>query len=652
MTMQENEQTVLWQPSRDGSSNLEKFMDEIAQKYGLSFPDYQSFHRWSVEHTETFWTELLRLSPMIYSGNLRPAVLDKGFTADLVYNWFPGVKLNFAQNLLRARSKEAPVLSFIHETELQHTLNFGELTEVVSKLQQALRPFINSGEVLGAYMPNIPETVISMLAATSLGGVFTSTSCDFGVEGVLDRFSQSRPKVLVVAAGYTYNGKYICQREKILALSQRLDSVEKILVVDFVGRGFDFSDLPKAQLFSDFLKPFRTQEVEYTQTPFDHPVYIMYSSGTTGKPKCIVHGVGGVLLQHYKELKLHTDLKPREKLFYFTTCGWMMWNWLVSGLLVESEIVLYEGSPAFPSLKDFLTKLDGLSIEVLGTSPKFLKALSDDQTSIPSFKSLKTILSTGSPLLAEQFDYVYQNFPSKVQLASISGGTDILGCFMLGNPLTPVVRGEIQGPGLGMDVSSFDTQGLEILDREGELVCRKNFPSRPLRFLNDEGNEKFKEAYFQSYPGVWTHGDFITLTSRGSVRVYGRSDATLNPGGVRIGTAEIYAQTETLSFIEDSLCVGRPFEGDVQVMLFVKLKKGHHLTNELIKQIKLTIREKTTPRHVPSHILSVRDIPYTRSGKKMELAITRLLSGKELTNLEAIANPESLEDYQQHIKDL
>jgi len=520
----------------------------------------------------------------------------------------------------------------------------------VARFSVYLAGIIEEGDVLAAYMPNLPETLISMLAATSRGGIFTSTSSDFGVDGVVDRFSQSHPKVLVAASAYQYNGKIIDNLDKIKQLEEKLPTLEKIIVVDFLGLKPDLSAFKKAIPYEEAIEHSKeAPALEFKRVPFDSPSYIMYSSGTTGKPKCIVHSVGGVLLQHIKELGLHVDLKPKDNILYFTTCGWMMWNWLVSALYFKGVTTLYEGSPATPTLLDFMKNVRDEKVTVFGTSPKFLKALEERVTEkLPRFPKLRIILSTGAPLLPEQFDYVYSSIKKAVQLSSICGGTDILGCFMLGCPIVPVHRGEIQSLGLGMDVACFNEEGQPLTEQEGELVCRQSFPSRPLYFLGDDSGEKMKAAYFQRFPGVWHHGDFVTITERQTVKVFGRSDATLNPGGVRIGTAEIYRQTEQIGFIEDSLCVGRPNDGDVDVVLFIRLKLGEELDQDRVDEIKKFIRSQTTPRHVPKEIHAVSDIPYTRSGKKMELPVTRLLSGRNLTNIEAVVNPECLEQYKQY----
>ncbi len=633
---------AMWRPSqkRVDLAQMTHFQKEVEKRFEQSFRDYQSFHRWSVENSEDFWSFLLDYFDVQYSGEKKPICSDHGFSD---YGWFPHVKLNFAENLLRHDSGDA--LHFLHESGRQYKLSYPELRLKTGQLANSLKALLKEGDVLAAYMPNCPETVISMLAVSSLGGTFTSTSCDFGVEGVVDRFSQSRPKVLVAVNGYEYNGKKHDLMEKIEEVSIRLPFLEKIIVVDFLGTGVKAEG--KIVSWDDFLGEERS--LSFVKVPFDHPQYIMYSSGTTGKPKCIVHTVGGTLLQHIKELGLHTDLTKEKSILYFTTCGWMMWNWLVSSLFFGARVCLYEGSPGMPSLGEFFEIIKREEINIFGTSPKFLKALEDSgYTNSEPLESLETILSTGAPLLPEQYDYVYHHLKRDICLSSIAGGTDIIGCFMLGNPTIAVYRGEIQCLGLGMDVAAYDEKGQAIIGKEGELVCQKSFPSRPLKFLDDEKGERFHQAYFSVYENIWHHGDFIEITEQGGVKVFGRSDATLNPGGVRIGTAEIYRQTEQLPWIGDSLCVGREVDGDVEVVLFVKLAAGKSLTEDHLKEVKSVIRSNTTPRHVPRHVWAVTDIPYTRSGKKMELAVTRILAKRKLQNIEAVANPECLKEYEQY----
>ncbi len=637
---------IMWSPSKEQqeSSTMMGFMKFVEEKTAKSFQgNPEAFHDFSVKESDLFWKLLIDYLPLQIEGHMEPACTDHHFDH---YGWFPDLKLNFAANLLGVGADEDLALVGLHETLPTRELTFKELKEQVGRLMEVLRSTVGPGDVVGAYMPNILETVIAMLATSGLGATFTSTSPDFGVAGVTDRFGQSRPKVLFSVSSYTYNGKLIDMRDKLKEVMESLPDIETLVVVNFTGHDLDLSEIPRAKKYEDYVKDSVLAAPSFEEFPFNNPLYIMYSSGTTGVPKCIVHSAGGTLLAHAKELFLHTDLKPKDRILYFTTCGWMMWNWLVSSLLTGATTYLYEGSPGYPSLTDFVGKMDQLSLTHFGTSPKFLKSLEEsgyDQ----NFKlaSLRVLLSTGSPLLPEQFDFIYDKLKADLQVASICGGTDIIGCFMLGHPLKPVRRGEIQALGLGLDVAALSESGQRLFETEGELACMASFPNRPLYFLGDESGEKMRDAYFNKYENVWHHGDFVTLTKEGGVIVYGRSDATLNPGGVRIGTSEIYRQTEGLSFIEDSLCVGRENQGDVDVILFVLCKPDEELTPERIAEIKSLIRKNTTPRHVPREVIAVSGIPYTRSGKKMELAVTRLINGRELSNIQAVANPECLDQY-------
>ena len=638
----------LWTPSADRIkySEMTAFMQSVNREHKLELESYKALHNFSITHKDLFWKSLVNYFGVKYSGSLNPVLSEEGFEN---YTWFSNVELNFAENLLKKGKDNDTAINFQHESGNSKKVSYKDLRSEVKALQLFLKKNMSQGDVLAAYMPNIPETVVSMLATTSFGGVFTSTSCDFGIEGVLDRFGQSKPKILVAAVSYEYGKKSFDLVEKLLEIEKRIPSIEKIILVDFLGKGYDLSRFTKGVDYKTVIKDHLTHgEIEFSKLPFAHPVYIMYSSGTTGKPKCIVHSQGGTLIQLIKEQGLHCDLKQHKSLFFFTTCGWMMWNWLVSGLYFGSTIVLYEGSPVAPSPEYFFNIIERLGIHIFGTSPKFLKALQDSGVNFSKYPTLEMILSTGSPLLPEQFDFVYNHIKQDVLLGSISGGTDIISCFMLACPILPVYKGEIQCIGLGLDVQALDGKGLSAIETEGELVCAQTFPSRPIYFLDDEDKVKINSAYFDQTPGVWTHGDFVKITEHGGVIVYGRSDATLNPGGVRIGTAEIYRQTEGLHFILDSLCVGKPNNGDVDVILFVKLKDKEELGIDRKKQIKDLIKKNTTPRHVPREIIVVNDIPYTRSGKKVELAISRILSGKPVTNLEALVNPESLDEYYQY----
>ncbi len=620
---------------------LYQFQTKISEKYNESFKSYEDFHRWSCEKKTDFWKEVMLENEILFEGELDPVLEKESF---LEYPWFKNVKINFAENLLSKGKNSNIALTLLHESDLEKKYTYEELKLETARLQGYLKDHgFKKGDVLACYMPNIPETVISMLACTSLGGTFTSTSPDFGIDGVIDRFGQSRPKVLVMSAGYKYGDKYFDMIPRIKEITKEIDSIEKVIVVNFLGE-----EIQKQDHFDMFDEFSYENNLEFIKVKFSDPLYIMYSSGTTGKPKCIVHGVGGTLLQHIKELKYHTDLRASEKILYFTTCGWMMWNWLVSSLALGAEVVLFEGSPAFPSLDAFMKKIDSHGVHVWGTSPKYLRALEVyEWKNKYKFKNLRSLLSTGAPLLAEQFDYIDQVIKKDLHIASICGGTDIISCFMLGVPTKPVIRGEIQGLGLGMDVACFDSNGKSIVGKEGELVCQSSFVSQPIHFLNDESKEKISKAYFNKFENVWHHGDFITITNSGGVQVFGRSDATLNPGGVRIGTGEIYQQTEKLDFLEDSICVGKNKEGDVEVVLFVKLRDRSELSDEMRKEIKKIIKQETTPRHVPRIIHAVTEIPYTRSGKKMEIAVNRIINGRALDNIEAVSNPESLKDYKE-----
>ena len=637
--------TVVWKPSQEQiqKSQMYRYLCHVQQKYDAHIKDYSDLHRWSIRSPEAFWRELIYFFDVTGEGESEPSFNQVGWKE---YAWFPKLRLNFAENLLAKGIPTQPALTFLHESGHRKQLTYRELNSSVQKMQTALTGILEPGNVLAAYMPNMPETVISMLACTSLGGIFTSTSCDFGVESVVDRFGQTEPKVLITVGAYQYNGKHFDQREKIKLLANKLPSLKKIVIVDLLDEGPQLPDIPNTTDWKTFLSC-QTSPLRFLRVPFSHPLFIMYSSGTTGKPKAIVHGTGGVLLQHLKELILHTDLDKKDNIFYFTTCGWMMWNWLISSLYTGANIVLYEGSPSYPSLNNFLKMIDREDITHWGTSPKFLRALKDSgYDNNYELKSLKTILSTGAPLLPEQFDFIYDKIKDDTRISSICGGTDILGCFMLGNPILPVRRGEITSLGLGMDVVCYNSSGQPIFDTEGELVCRQSFPSRPLHFLKDSDGAKMKKAYFEKFPGVWHHGDFIRIDqSHGGVQVFGRSDTTLNPGGIRIGTAEIYRQIEILDYIQEGVCVGKNNGQDVDIILFVKMLAGEKLNQERTEQIKKIIRKGASPHHAPRYIYQVSDIPYTRSGKKMELLVSRIINSRQPDNLEAVANPECLQEY-------
>jgi len=611
-------------------------------------------HRWSVDHFEDFWKEMLKFSGIIYEGLEDPVIHLKN--KELITpggHFFPNIKLNFAKNLLRFRDNQTALVSI---TESRETLRYSykELFTAVGQVASRLQKMgVQPEDCIAGFLPNASEAVISMLAVASMGAAWSSCSPDFGVRGVLDRFGQIKPRILFAANAYIYNGKKFDCLEKIEKIVQSIPEIKKVVIIPFV---IDHpSESPalkeKAVTWNDFLDP-SANTLSFPHFLFNHPLYIMYSSGTTGIPKCIVHGAGGTLLQHAKELMLHSDLNRGDNIIYFTTCGWMMWNWLVSSLFVGATVTLFDGSPSYPDLKVLWKLADDEEITHFGTSAKFLGACRS-RNIIPKnkflLKKLRVVLSTGSPLLPEDFDWTYSNVKSNLQLSSISGGTDIISCFFLGNPVLPVHRGEIQCFGLGMDVASFDTNGQPVKAEKGELVCRKPFPSMPIFFWNDKYFTRYKNAYFDRMSGVWFHGDYIALTesqgTAGGIVVYGRSDATLNPAGVRIGTAEIYRLVETLPEVEDSIVIGQPWKGDARVVLFVKLSSGVSFSDELMVKIKKTIRSGATPRHVPAIIFPVEKIPYTISGKKVELAVLEVVQGRYPKNKEALADPTSLECY-------
>ena len=638
---------------------MQRFVTWVGQQYALQDPSYPELYRFSIEQPGEFWKALITFFKVKCSGELDPAVTDLGFER---YGWFPRLKLNFAENLLENGEENRIALKSLLENGEKREYSYKQLRQLVAGFQLQLGDSVGEDDVVACYMPNIGETVIAMLATAANGAVFTSTSADFGVDGVVDRFGQSRPKVLVCCAGYEYNGRYYDVLPKVESIVAQLDCIKKVIIVDRYNKNPTIKNIEHAEFWraADFVGTSKRTTnrhvgsvIHYVERSFSSPLYIMYSSGTTGKPKCIVHATGGVLLQHIKELGLHCDHNSNKNIFFFTTCGWMMWNWLVSSLFFGGTTTLYEGSPAYPSFDNFIDLISHEKVNIFGTSPKYLKALEDSKMDMREhdFSCLETLLCTGAPLLPEQYDFVYNRIKRDIMLASISGGTDIVGCFFLGNPLLPVYRGELQCAGLGMDVACLNDVGEVVVESEGELVCRQSFPSRPLCFLNDPDQKRIKDAYFSTFKGMWYHGDYIKITRHGGAQFYGRSDATLNPGGVRIGTSEIYRQTENLDYIEDTVCVGKKRSGDVDVVLFVKMKIGESLSQNRIEEIKQRIKVNTTSRHTPKVIIQVKDIPYTRSGKKIELAVSRIVNGKALSNKEAIANPECLEEYTHFFED-
>jgi acetoacetyl-CoA synthetase len=638
----------LWTPSPEHAqtTHLARFIDRIGSRVAPEVVDYDGLYRFSIEQPESFWSAVWEFGEV--RASVRGDRITAGWPAMPGTRWFPDARLNFAENLLRRRD-DGTAIEFATEGGLRRRLSWAELADQVARAAEGLRQAgVGQGDRVAGYLPNLPETVIAMLATSSIGAIWSSCSPDFGVQGVLDRFGQIRPKVLFAAAAYRYNGKTHDCTARLAELLPQLPSVERLVLVPHVADSVDPAGLgTKAVLWDDFAVA-NPPPLEFAQLPFDHPLYILYSSGTTGVPKCIVHGAGGTLLQHLKELLLHTDLRRDDRFFYFTTCGWMMWNWLVSGLAVGATLVLYDGSPFHPDGNLLWDLADELEIAIFGTSAKWIAAC--DKAGVKprqthELEKLRAILSTGSPLLPESFDYVYRDIKADVQLSSISGGTDIVSCFALGNPLLPVYSGELQCRGLGMKVEIRDDDGQVVEDETGELTCSQPFPSMPVMFWNDADGSRYRAAYFEKFEGLWSHGDYARLTPRGGVVIYGRSDATLNPGGVRIGTAEIYRQVEKLDEVLESLCVGQQWDDDVRVVLFVVLRDGVALDLALIERIRSTIRANTTPRHVPARVIAVPELPRTVSGKITELAVRDVIHGRPVKNTSALANPEALEHF-------
>ncbi len=636
----------LWQPApeRAAKTNLNRFIQLIG-KLDPEVRDWETLYQFSIDQPEDFWKAVWDFGGVI--SQTRGQRTTANWPAMPGTRWFPEARLNFAENLLKYQDDRCALL-FAGEDGSRRHISYAELNAQVAQVANALRRSgVQPGDRVAGYLPNLPETVVAMLGASAVGAVWSSCSPDFGVQGVLDRFGQIEPNVLIAAAAYRYNGKNFDCMGRVRELAGKMPSVEQIVIVPYMEPDPDLTGLPQAVTWDAFTANAEMQ-VNFEMLPFDHPLYILYSSGTTGVPKCIVHGAGGTLLQHLKELILHTDLKRDDSIFYFTTCGWMMWNWLVSSLAVGSTVVLYDGSPFHPDGNVLWDLADEADISIFGTSAKWISAC--DKAGIKPrqthrLEKLRAILSTGSPLLPESFDYVYRDIKTDVQLSSISGGTDIVSCFALGNPILPVYKGELQCRGLGMMVEIRADDGEVVMDQTGELTCSQPFPCMPIGFWNDPDGSKYRAAYFETHEGVWSHGDYARLTPHGGVIIYGRSDATLNPGGVRIGTAEIYRQVEKLDEVIESICIGQDFDGDVRVILFVRLREGIELDDDLRDKIRKTIRANTTPRHVPAKVIAVPDIPRTVSGKITELAVRDVVHGREVKNTSALANPEALEHY-------
>ncbi len=638
--------TPLWRPDagRIAATNMTAFIAAVEDDWNINLPDYTALYDFSISEIEKFWVSLKDYTCVIAETWGETVCENPGQMPGA--RFFPDGRLSFAENLL-SRRDNGEALVFWGEDKVRRRLSYGDLYDQVSLTAQALRQLgLEKGDRVGGYLPNMPEAIIAMLAATSLGAIWSSCSPDFGVQGVLDRFGQIEPKVVFCADGYHYNGKTHDSLAKLGEILASLPSVERTVIIPYTRESPALEGLPNTVMLADFTAPFTPAEIAFERFDFNHPLYIMYSSGTTGAPKCIVHGAGGTLLQHLKEHQLHCDIKPGDRLFFFTTCGWMMWNWLVTALASQATLMLYDGSPFYPDGNVLFDYADAEKITHFGTSAKFIDAIIKaglEPKKSHSLDSVRLLASTGSPLAPDAFSWVYDNIKTDVQLASIAGGTDLMACFVLGNPNGAVWKGEIQARALGMAVEVFDDDGNPVRGEKGELVCTRPFPTMPIGFYKDHDGSRYHAAYFEKYPNIWTHGDYIELTEHDGVIIYGRSDATLNPGGVRIGTAEIYRQVEKLSDVLESIVIGQQWDNDTRVVLFVVLRNDLKLDDTLIQKIKTEIRDRCTPRHVPAKVIQVADIPRTKSGKITELAVRDIVHGRPVKNKEALANPEALE---------
>jgi acetoacetyl-CoA synthetase len=639
----------LWRPTpaRIAAANLSSFRALVAQDWGVRTADFPSLWRWSVAEPAKFWTSVWDYCGVIAETRGKRALVNPAKMPGAKF--FPDARLNFAENLLRRRDS-GQAMVFWGEDKVRRSLTWGEVYDTVSRLSQALRASgVKAGDRVAGYLPNLPETAMAMMAASSIGAIWSSCSPDFGVQGVLDRFGQIAPKVLFCADGYFYGGKTFSSIDKLPAILAQLPSVERCVVIPYTQARPDVGTVARTELLETFIAPYQPATIAFERLPFDHPLFIMFSSGTTGVPKCIVHGQGGTLLQHLKEHRLHCDIKPGDRVFYFTTCGWMMWNWLISALASEATLLLYDGNPFHPTGNILFDYADKESMTLFGTSAKYIDAVNKaglKPIETHSLRTVRAMTSTGSPLVPESFDFVYRAIKKDLHLASISGGTDIISCFVLGDPTGPVWRGEIQQRGLGLAVDVFGDDGKPLRGDKGELVCTKPFPCMPIGFWNDPDGQKYHNAYFARFKNTWCHGDYIEITKHGGLIIHGRSDAVLNPGGVRIGTAEIYRQVEQLDEVVESIVIGQDWaDGDVRVVLFVRLRPGLTLDEALQKKIRDQIRRNTTPRHVPAKIVQVADIPRTKSGKIVELAVRDVVHGRPVKNKEALANPEALDLY-------
>ncbi len=649
--------SLLWSPSPDqiSDANITAFRNHINKKYNLSLDDYQALHQWSINCRPQCWQEIIDFCQLRFTKPPQAILNDHTQITDAI--WFQDAELNFAENLLRYRDDHIALIER-NENGVRKQLTYAELYQQVAAIAASLKDLgITKGDRVCAVMPNCIETVIAMLATTSLGAIWSSCSPDFGINGILDRFGQIKPKLLLCCDGYFYNGKTITVLDKLTQVAEGIQSIEYVIIAPYSNKRTDINCLAQQYrqpiiLWNVLLEKTNavteSTVIEFVATKPDHPLYILYSSGTTGVPKCIVHSVAGTLAQHLKELVLHTDLTRQDTIFYFTTCGWMMWNWLVSSLAVGATIVLYDGSPMYPAVDSMFTLVEEENVTIFGTSAKYIASLSKSAKApktTHNLAKLRTILSTGSPLSEESFDYIYRQVKQNICLSSISGGTDIVSCFALGNPTLPVYRGEIQCPGLAMDIDFFDNSGNSNIGVKGELVCKQAFPSMPIGFWQDDDGAKYAAAYFSQFDNCWSHGDYGAMTENGGIIIYGRSDAVLNPGGVRIGTAEIYRQVEKHQQVIDCIAVGQTWQNDERIILFVVLRSGLKLTTTIIEEIKALIKNHTSPRHVPAKILQVQEIPRTISGKIVELAVRNVIHGEEVKNTEALANPHSLRQF-------